>query len=351
MLGRQSHDAIPEEWLWCGHRVKLVDGTTVSMPDTAANQAEYPQSPSQKPGLGFPIARMVVVFCLAAGSVLDAAVGRYQGKQTGETALFRKVWEGSLSAGDVLLADRCYSSYFDMVMFKQRGVDSVCRLHQRRRNDYRRGRRLGREDHVVTWERPERPTWMDEATYESIPETFEVRVVRIRVEVRGFRTRVLDVVTTLLDAEVYTKRDLASLYRRRWEAELNLRSIKVELGLDVLPCKTPAMVRREIWMGLLAYNVIRAAMNQAARASEKEPWELSFKGALQSMLASAEGLREAGTARRRSLWEGLLRLIADDEVGHRPNRAEPRARKRRPKPYPLLTVPRKQAKERLLQTG
>lgn len=350
-LGRKSHDAIPEEWLWCGHRVKMVDGTTVSMPDTPANQAEYPQSPSQKPGLGFPIARMVVVFCLAAGSVLDAAVGRYQGKQTGETALFRKVWEGSLSAGDVLLADRYYSSYFELAMLKQRGVDSVCRLHQRRRNDYRRGRRLGKEDHVVTWERPERPAWMDAATYESIPETFEVRVVRIRVVVRGFRTRVLDVVTTLLDADVYTKRDLAALYRRRWEAELNLRSIKVELGLDVLRCKTPAMVRKEIWMGLLAYNVIRAAMNQAALASEKEPWELSFKGALQSMLASAEGLREAGMARRRSLWEGLLRLIANDEVGHRPNRVEPRARKRRPKPYPLLTVPRQQAKELLLETG
>jgi Transposase DDE domain len=350
-LGGQLHDEAPEEWLWCGHRVKVVDGTTVSMPDTPANQAAYPQSPSQRPGLGFPIARLVVLFCLATGAVLEAAIGKYQGKQTGENALFRRLWEGGLSAGDVSLGDRYYGSYFDLALLKRRGVDSVCRLHQRRLSDYRRGRRLGKEDHIVTWVRPDRPDWMDEGTYESVPEGLEVRVVRIRVAIRGFRTRVLDVVTTLLDADIYTKKDLASLYRRRWEAELHLRSIKVVLGLDVLRCQTPAMVREEIWMGLLGYNVIRAAMAEAAKAHGRVPHRESFKGALQTVLAFAEALREGTPARRQWLWEILLESIARDEVGHRPDRVEPRAVKRRPKPYPLLMIPRDEAKAALLKAG
>jgi hypothetical protein len=350
-LGRKLHEEAPREWLWCGHRVKVVDGTTVSLPDTAANQREYPQSPSQEPGLGFPMARLVVVFCLATGAALDAAMGRYQGKQTGENALFRRTWEGGLSAGDVVLGDRYYSSYFDLAMLKRRGVDSVCRLHQRRNSDYRRGRRLGKEDHVVTWSRPARPDWMDEATYATVPEEMEVRVARIRVAIRGFRTRVLDVVTTLLDADAYTKKDLGDLYRRRWEAELHLRSIKVVLGLDVLRCKTPEMVRKGLWMGLLGYNVIRAAMAGAAEAHGRVPHRESFKGALQTVLAFAEALREATPAVRRWLWGIVRESIAYDEVGHRPNRVEPRARKRRPKPYPLLMVPRVEAKEALLNAG
>jgi hypothetical protein len=350
-LGRKLHDAAPPEWLWCGHRVKVVDGTTVSMPDTAANQREYPQSRSQRPGLGFPIARLVVVFCLATGAVLEAALGRYQGKQTGENALFRRLWEEGLSAGDVVLGDRYYSSYFDLAMLKQRGVGSVCRLHQRRLSDYRRGRRLGKEDHVVTWARPARPDWMDEATYATVPEEMEVRVVRIRVAIRGSRTRVLDVVTTLLDAYIYTKKDLGNLYRRRWEAELHLRSIKVVLGLDVLRCRTPEMVRKELWMGLLGYNVIRAAMAEAAKAHGKGPQRVSFKGALQTVLAYAEALRQGTPGQRRWLWGVVLESIAADEVGHRPDRVEPRARKRRPKPYPLLMVPRDEAKEALLNAS
>lgn len=349
--GQRLHEAVPAEWLWCGRRVKVVDGTTISMPDTADNQREYPQAPSQKPGLGFPIARLVVVFCLATGAALEAAIGRYQGKQTGENALYRRTWEGGLVSGDVSLGDRCYSSYFDIAMLKLRGVDSVCRLHQRRVSDYRRGRRLGKEDHVVTWDRPARPDWMDEATYETIPEEMEVRVVRIRVAIRGFRTRVLDVVTTLLDADAYTRKDLGDLYRRRWEAELHLRSIKVVLGLDVLRCKTPAMVRKELWMGLLGYNVIRGLMTEAAKAHGQVPHRVSFKGALQTLQANETALREGTPAVRAWLWGILLESIAADEVGHRPNRVEPRARKRRPKPYPLLMVPRAEAKRVLLKTG
>lgn len=347
MVGHRSHDAVASEWLWCGRRAKVVDGTTVSMPDTPANQAEYPQPSSQRPGVGFPIARVVVLFCLATGAVIETAIGKYKGKQTGENTLFRGLWDEGLAAGDVVLGDRYYSSYFDLALLKTRGVDSVCRLHQRRPNDDRRGRRLGREDRVVTWTRPARPDWMDASTYEDVPETMEVRMVRIRVAIRGFRTRVLDLVTTLLDSDVYTKKDLGDLYRRRWEAELHLRAIKVVLGLDVLRCKTPEMVRKELWMGLLGYNVIRATMAEAARAHGRAPHRVSFKGALQTVQAYAEALRDGTSEQRRWLWKIMLESVANDEVGHRRDRAEPRARKRRPKPYPLLMVPREQARNGL----
>jgi putative transposase len=349
-LGRRLHDELPEDWLWCGRRVKVVDGTTVSMPDTEANQREYPQSRSQKPGLGFPIARVVVVFCLATGAALEAALGKYQGKQTGENALFRRTWEG-LSAGDVVLGDRYYGSYFDLALLRRRGVDSVCRLHQLRATDFRRGRRLGKEDHIVSWPKPDRPEWMDEATYESLPGEMEVRVVRVHVAVPGFRTRVLDLVTTLLDADKYKKKDLADLYRRRWEAELHLRSIKVVLGLDVLRCKTPELVRKELWMGLLGYNVIRAMMVAGCKAHGRAPHRVSFKGSLQGLLAFADGLRDGTPEQRRFLWSILLRSVAADGVGHRPDRVEPRAVKRRPKPHDLLMVPRRQAKAALLRAG
>jgi IS4 transposase len=315
-----------------------------------ANQKAYPQLSSQKPGLGFPIARFVVIFCLATGSVLEAAIGQYQGKQTGENALFRSLW-GELEPGDVALADRYFGSYFDIVLLKQRGVDSVFRLHQRRKCDFRRGQRLGKEDQIVGWDRPARPDWMDEATYGRVDATVEVRILRIRVAQRGFRTRVLEVVTTLLDAEIYTKKDIAILYRKRWHAELDLRSIKVVLGMDLLLSKTPEMVRKEIWMTLLGYNVVRALMVKAGLAHHREVRRLSFKGALQTVQEFGPGLRAASPPERPWLFRVLLSSIAEDEEGYRPDRAEPRARKRRPKPYPLLTRPRKQAKAALLRVG
>ena len=220
-IGRRCHERAEAAWRWCDRTVKSVDGSMVSMADTSANQAEYPQSRSQAPGLGFPLARLVVVFCLATGVVLESAIGPARGKKTGENTLFRSLWD-SLDPGDVVLADRCYCSYFDIAMLNGRGIDVVFRLHQQRKCDFRRGRRLGREDQIVTWTRPGRPAWMDKATYEQIPETLEVRQLRVRVQTRGFRTRVVEVVTTLLDAKIYTKAQIASLYRQRWHAELDL---------------------------------------------------------------------------------------------------------------------------------
>jgi hypothetical protein len=350
LLGSQTHHQAAEPWHWCGRKVKAVDGSTVLMPDTVANQREYPQNPSQKPGLGFPIARIVVLFCLATGSALELALGQYQGKHTGENALFRSLWD-TLEPEDVVLGDRHYCSYFDIAMLKQRGVDSVFRLHQRRPCDFRRGRRLGKEDQIVTWLRPQRPDWMEEATYERIPEMMEIRQVRIHVHQPGFRTRVLDLATTLLDPEMYTKADLATLFRQRWHAELDLRSIKIVLGMDLLRCKTPAMVRKEIWMTLLGYNVIRAVMAQASQEHGCDPRRVSFKGALQTVQEYGPALRAGSVLRRRWLWTIVRSSVAGDAVGDRPNRVEPRARKRRPKQYPLLTKPRRQAKTALLKTG
>jgi Transposase DDE domain len=348
-LGRTTHQAAAA-WRWRGRRVKVVDGSTVTMPDTPANQQAYPQPGSQKPGVGFPIARIVVVFCLATGVVLEATLGKCQGKRTGENTLFRRLWD-ELEPEDIVLGDRYYCSYFDIAMLKRRGVDSVFRLHQRRPCDFRRGRRLGKEDQIVTWVRPSRPDWMDEATYAQIPETMEVRQVRIPVGAPGFRTRIIEIATTLLDPGEYTKAELGTLFRQRWQAELDLRSIKVVLGMDQLRCQTPEMVRKEVWMTLLGYNVIRALMVKAAQEHQRDPRRLSFKGALQTLVEFAPGLREGTAQERGGLRTILLRSIAGDEVGDRPDRVEPRARKRRPKPYPLLTKPRQQAKAALLRAG
>jgi hypothetical protein len=344
--GRAVQADVAAEWRWKGRRVKLVDGTTVSMPDTPANQAAFPQHTAQAPGLGFPIARLVVVFCLACGTAVDAALGRYQGKRTGETALLRGL-EAALESGDVLLADRYFGGWFDLALLHERGVDAVVRLHQQRDCDFRRGRQLGRADHVVEWAKPQRPAWMDMATYTRLPDRLTVREVGVRVAQAGFRTRHLVVVTTLLDPAV-TAADLADLYRARWHAELDLRSLKVTLGMDVLRCKTPAMVRKEVWAHLVAYNLIRAVMARAALEFGGPPRDVSFKGALQAVRAFGERLLGTDGATAAELYEWLLIVIGSYPVGDRPDRVEPRKRKRRPKPYPLLTQPRAEARAALM---
>lgn len=347
--GRTLCRAAPAEWLWKGRRVKVADGTTVSMPDTPANQQEYPQPKTQKPGLGFPIARMVVVFCLACGTVIDGALGKYHGKKTGENALLRTLEDG-FEPGDVLLADRYFSGYFDIAFWKQRGVDVVLRLHQQRTCDLRHGRKLGPNDHIVVWVKPtQRPAWLDEAPDASMPEEMEIREVRVRVAVPGFRTEEVVVVTTLLDAKQYRTQDLADLYRMRWHAELDLRSLKSILGMDVLRCKSPAMVRKEVWAQLLAYNLVRTVMAQSADAHGCAPRDLSFTGALQAMKSFAERLQDVGitatTAADLHTW--LLLAVGAHVVGDRPDRSEPRAVKRRPKPHPLLMQPRAVARKQL----
>lgn len=338
---------VPAHWLWKDRHVHLVDGTTDSMPDTPANQAEWPQPASQQPGVGFPLIRMVTLISLATAMVTGMAMGPYKGKETGETALLRALFD-RLRAGDVVLADRYYCSYFMIALLRELGVDVVFRLHQHRDADFRRGRRLGRGDHIVEWTRPAKPDWMDQETYERMPTTLALRQVRVSVNQPGFRVEQLVVVTSLLDADAYTQQDIAELYHKRWLVELDIRTLKCTLGLDVLRCKSPDMVRRELWTGLLAYNLIRQAMLQAALAADCSPRELSFTAALQKIAASWGTLPLSDDTASVLMIEVHLRHLGGQRVGNRPNRAEPRATKRRPKPHRLLTQPRQQARAALL---
>jgi len=346
-LAEGCEQQVPQEWLWKGRHVHLVDGSTISMPDTAANQAEYPQPTTQEPGLGFPIARLVVLLSLATAMVKDLALGPYAGKETGEMALLRELLE-RFQSGDILLGDRYYCSYFMIALLRERGVDFVARLHQARTADFRRGRRLGQGDHLVEWQRPAKPEWMDQETYERMPASITVREVEVQVHQPGFRVDSFVVVTTLTDADSYSRDDVAELYHKRWLAELDIRAIKCTLGLEVLRCKTPEMVRRELWTGLLAYNLIRQTMLQAALQAGCSPRQLSFTAALQKIAASWTTILVCQDATALLLIEIHLGDLATHRVGDRPNRIEPRAKKRRPKPQRLLMQPRQQARAALL---
>jgi len=340
----------PAGWRWKRRCVKIVDGATVTMADTEENQAAYPQPATQKPGLGFPIARLAVIFSLSVGTALQYALGRYKGKQTGENQLFRGML-AAIAPEDVVLGDRYYGDYWNFALVRARQADLVTRLHQARKLDLHQAERLGRNDYLLVWQKPEqRPDWMDRSTYAAMPAEQTIRVVRVQVAIRGFRVREYWITTSLLDAKHYTPEDLAALYRARWYAELHLRSLKSVLQMEHLRCATPEMVRKEIAMHLIAYNVLRRVMAEAARQQDLTPGQISFKGALQTFKA----FREQGLLleiRRVECFATLLAAIASHRVGDRPNRVEPRAIKRRPKPHDLLTVPRDVARKRLLETN
>ncbi len=262
--GREIEAGAAAGWLWKGRHVLLVNGTTASMPDSPRNQAAFPRPSSQAAGVGFPLVRMVAIIALATGVVLDLATGPYAGKETGETALFRELW-GRLEPGGIVLGDRVFGSFFGILGLSELGIDGLFRRHQRRRYDFRRGRRLGVEDHVVTWTKPGRPDWMDEATYERLPLELSVRELRLKVERPGFRVDELVLVTTMVDAEQHSKGELADLFLKRWNIELDIRAIKCALKMNILRCQSPGMVEKEIWMHPLAYNLIRGVMARAAR--------------------------------------------------------------------------------------
>jgi hypothetical protein len=343
---RKTDADASQHWLWKERKTWLIDGTTVSMPDTYENQQAFPQANTQKPGLGFPVARLVAIISRATGVVRDLAMGPYKGKETGETALLRSLLDG-LEAREIVVGDRYFASYFLLAALIERDVDGLFRMHQRRKFDFHRGLRLGPEDHVVTWTKPPRPEWMDEETYAQIRSELEIREIRFRVNRPGFRVNELVLVTTMVDGEKYTKDELANLFLERWNIELDLRSIKDVLHMDILRCMTPEMVKKEIWMHLLAYNLIRGVMANAAKAHDKQPRRISFKGALQTMAAFDGALRWAPPATREYLIQVMLRAISDHRVGDRPGRVEPRANKRRPKTQDYLMEPRKRARKRL----
>ena len=346
-VGQRVEDAAPNAWRWKGRRALLVDGTTVTAPDTARNQGAYPQPTSQQPGLGFPIIRLVVLLGLATGSVLDAAMAPYCGKETGEPALLRELLD-ELRPGDVLVADRYYCSYWMIALAQASGLDVVFRLHQLRHYDFRRGRRLGCDDHVVEWLKPQRPEWMDQETYDALPDTLTIRELRTAVLEPGYRPEELVIATTMTDANVHSRDDLLDLYHERWHVELDIEAIKQTLKMDILRCKTPEMLHKEIWAHLLVYSLIRKVMAQAAMAAAINPRTISFKGTLQAVREFQQDLQTLGPDRLAELAKVLLRGVAQHRVGNRPGRVEPRAVKRRPKEYDRLMQPRAQARAALL---
>lgn len=326
-------------WRWRGRMVKLVDGTGLSMPDTPDNQARYPQPSSQVPGVGFPLARLVAVICLSTGAVVDAAMGPFYGKANSEYDLVRRLL-GAFHAGDVMLADALYCSYWLIAALQSAGVDVLFEQHGARKTDFRRGRRLSTRDHIVDWRKPRRrPLWMTREQYEAFPDKLTVRETKADKRV---------LVTTMLDPREVGKKDLSDLYRQRWHVELDLRNIKTTLGMEVLKCLTPAMIEKELWVNLLAYNLIRLLMAQAAIESGLHPRELSFKHTVQLW---TQWLWVVCGGRQNWHRDTLFKLIAQIRVGNRPGRIEPRARKRRPKPYPWLKVPRGLARQQIRKLG
>ena len=347
--GRAADSAALESWRWLGRIVKLFDGSTVSMPDTAKNQAAYPQSRAQAVGVGFPLARIGVLFSLSVGTVLDFGIRRWAGKFQSELAMLRDMI-AMLDEGDVLLTDRYLCSYMEIALLQQQGVDFVGRMHAQRKIDFRRGQRLGRYDHVVEWSKPPRPAWMSRADYAAFPATLSIREFRYRVVRPGYRTRTIVVATTLLSDEDYSVSDISELYRLRWDAEINLRSLKTMMNMDVLRCHSPEMVRKEIWAHLLAYNLIRTVIAQAAATHDKHPRQISFTRAMRTLEAFRPLLAHVSTQHLDKMYAHMLEVIAPHAIGNRPNRLEPRQRKRRPKPYTLMTKPRHLARKQELKT-
>ena len=352
MVGRALDAKVDPKWLWKGRRVYMFDGATVSMPDTEQNRTAYPLTYNQKLGMGFPIARIGAITSLACGAILSVGFCRYAGKGQGEVSLLRRMWD-ILQSGDVLLADRLMANWTGIFLLKQRGVETVSRLNKATRHaDFRRGKRLGKDDHIVCWIKPTSIRSVDRNMYKSLPESFLIREARFRVEQPGFRTKSIVVVTTLLDPKQTTKADLALLYRARWNNELDLRSIKSTMQMEVLRCKTPELVRKEVWTHVLAYNLIRTIIAQAATKHDVEPRSISFKGAVQTLEAfqpviAIQGRRN--TCVRLSLYKQLLDAIAIHRVADRPDRFEPRLRKRRPKHYGYLRKPRAETKREMVK--
>jgi Transposase DDE domain/Insertion element 4 transposase N-terminal len=345
--GRQLMDQGQPAWRWKGRHVKIVDGTGLSAPDTKANQKEYPKRQTLPAGVGFPLVRLVVVFSLAVGTVLDAALGRFQGKGGAELPLFRTL-DDALEPGDVLLGDRLYADFWDVARLAFRGIDVVMRMHAGRAKVWFGGRGHSTGNRRTWWRKTKRPDWMTQEEYDVLPQWLRLRVVRVDVRQRGFRSKRLLLVTTLTDAEAYPAEDLAALYRMRWHAELNLRSIKSVLQMNILRGQSPDILRKEVWAHLLVYNLLRGVMMQAATVAELRPIDISFTAALQTVNAFLPHLHTAQTAEDAQVaWEVMIVVIGWKRVGNRPDRYEPRAVKRRTKKFPKLITTRKEARRRL----
>ena len=332
--GTALHHQADPTWLFKGHNLMVTDGSTLIMPDTPENQAVFPQQANQKPGLGFPILRIVVLISLSVGAIVAYATGPYQGKGTGETALFSQLLS-HITNSTLLLADRYYCTWAIIASILQQDGHVLIQNHAQRKPDFRLGQQLGPRDHLVTWKKPKRkPGWISQEDYDAMPDEILIREFAVGGKVY---------VTTLLAPKSYHKKELAGLYLQRWSVELDLRSIKTHMKMDMLRCKTPGRVQKEIAVHLLAYNLVRASIARAAAIKHKLPRQLSFMTAVQQLNVGLSQLMQFAGNRLGHIINGLLEAIASIPIGQQKRKPQPRAIKRRPKPYPLLTVPRNQA--------
>lgn len=339
-VGELVNDITPDVWRWKNRDVQLVDGTTVTMADTVSNQITYPQQRGQKPGLGFPICRIVGITSLSSGALLNAAVGRFNGKGGDEQTLLRSL-QDTFKTGDVVLGDAFFSTYFFITAMQAKGVDILLEQNgaRRRTTDFRYGKKLGQRDHLITITKPKnKPYWMSDDDYQAAPDSTIIRECKVGGKI---------LITTMICPKTVRKDELKSLYKKRWSVELDIRHIKDTMGMNILSCKTSEMALKEIWVYLLAYNLLRLMMTQAALIADITPRQMSFKHCLQLWLASLYKLNVFDEEQ----FNAFLLLMSQQRVGNRPGRIEPRAVKRRPKAFPLLTKPREMARENVRRYG
>jgi Transposase DDE domain len=338
---QQLQQSLPETWKWHGRNVFIADGSHVSMPDTPENQAAYPQPVVQQEGIGFPLARLAVLLSLATGACHDLAIAPYAGKGTGETTLLRRMYD-SLQPGDVVLADALFDNYFVACELHQRGIELAVRIQAERVGS--QTLHSGPEGDTITWPKPNKPRGMTGEQYRSYPESLRMRQVSVDARDKDNRAERFKVATTILDTSIGGAQ-IGQLYEMRWGGEVDIRSIKSTMKMDILRCKSPEMVEKEIWAHLLAYNLLRTVMAVAAAENKVEPRKISFKGAKQALSAFAPKLEAAAPQERAGLVEAMIKAVGYHRVGNRPGRWEPRARKRRPKPTKRLNQPRHEAKQ------
>ena len=330
LTGSSVSNNSSNEWKVYGREVKAFDGSTVKMADTKANQERFPQHSNQSIGAGFPIARLLVIISLTVGSVIDYAVDAYKGKGTGEQSLLRRVLE-SINENDIVLGDRYFPSFFVLADLQNIGADGIFRGQSQRHYDFRKGDSLGKKDHIVDWPKPAKPNWMDQESYDLYPESIRVREFKVDGNVY---------VTTFIDAKKYHKRELANIYKLRWHIEISLDSIKTIMGMDMLSCKSPDMVLKEIGVHFLAYNIIRTIIAEACQRHSLSPRSVSFKGTIQLLNSFLPHLISQSCEENERSYAKMLSLIVKNKIGNRPGRVEPRMVKQRGKPFKPLNNPR-----------
>ncbi len=337
-ISDQVAGRVTSDQRWKGHEVKVVDATGIATADTPCLQACYPQPSEQRSGCGFPVVKLVGCFSLASGALLHWVESSLRHH---DSPLLRRMI-GFFQKGDVVLADRGFCSYVNIALLKGRGAETVMRLHQQRRNDFRQGKPLGRYDRLVVWKKPQNVFGFSREQWRKIPDEIPLRLVKIFIFIKGFRAHTVDLVTTLSDPHHYSRHDLGELYYRRWVVELNFRHIKTTMGMETLRSRSVDLVRKEIAMFAIAYNLIRALLQQAASAYQRDLSRLSFKGAVDTLrqYQCALAATRFNPRAQRSIIDEMIRLIAFESVPLRPFRYEPRVLKRRPKPFQRLTHPR-----------